>query len=71
MAVAEKWQPQLASSSGEQHGHDDTCDHHHHRADRFRGRRLVRAGTVVVRQLVSLGLPTGTLGGNPSRRTSA
>jgi integrase len=49
MAVA-KWQPQLASSSGEQHGHDDTCDHHHHRADRFRGRRLVRAGTVVVRQ---------------------
>jgi hypothetical protein len=49
MAVA-SWQPQLASSSGEQHGHDDTCDHHHHRADRFRGRRLVRAGTVVVRQ---------------------
>jgi hypothetical protein len=40
----------VGSSSGEQHGHDDTCDHHHHRADRFRGRRLVRAGTVVVRQ---------------------
>jgi hypothetical protein len=39
--------PQLAASSGGQHGHDDTSDHPHHRAHCFRW-RLVRPGTLVL-----------------------